>query len=1282
MLQTVGPYAVVRPLGRGGEGVVYLARRDSDSEPVAIKTVVACGAAKTTAIRREIRALARLSHPGIVRVIDHGMDGGVHWYAMEHVNGRDLRDHCALVRATERTAAARIAGITGIVMRLAETLAYLHGEGLVHRDLKPENILVRLDGSPVLVDFGLSTSFSGRLGQEDLELAGVVVGTIRYMSPEQIRGELVDSRADLYSLGCVAFEMLTGRPPFCGATIGEVIRGHLRGVAPVPSSLDPCLPSELDALLLALLAKEPDQRPGYAADVAERLVELGARPPATRASPSPRSFLLRSAISGRETELATLHSALASATKGRGGIVILEGESGLGKTRLALELSREATKQGLLVLVGDCSPPPAGASAGAASAGSALEAFRRPLEELAERCAEHGPETVERVIGPRGAVLGLYEPAIRDLPGQGTLAAAPELPADAAARRLFTCLAETLFMLALEEPVLLVIDDLQWADDLSLRCLQYLARQGQIDRMRMLILGAYRSEEQGRGLADLRTLPTVLPIALSRLNLAAVERMIETMLAPPAAQAELADFMLTRAQGNPFFVTELLLMALDVGALRRERFAGWRVHAGEQSRPLAALAAMPFPPSLAEVLVRRLAALDGLALAVVGAAAALGREIDEELLLAVLERPLEQVSAALGELRRRQVLEVDGGGSLRFPHDKLRTEAYATLAADRRLSIHLRAAALLASAPLAVRLANLGQIAEHWFRGGDLEQARQAYLSAAKHAWDMAALAAAEGYTARALALTAAETVQAAVVHRGRAAVRELRGRFPEALEDLAAAVRIYTAGADPHAAAECHIAAAALLSRIQRAADALCEARQALALLRGSGDRGTTARAMLYEGVALWMQGDRDATRGRLEAALQVATELRDNDLEVRALGYLGLIALESGDFGDAMARCNRGLEHTRELSRHSRSRSSLLVNLGTAQARSGDHVGARHTYAEAFEVCHRSGDVVYEAEVLGNLGALMLEMERDRAALKYFEEAHRVFARVGEAAGTLRMRNNIAIVRLEMGHLGRALLVQREVVSAHEAGRNVRALAWSRYNYGVCLHEAGARAAAMAQLEASAVLCRSLGDRFRLAEVQHKLGEILFETEEAAAALIAFREVAAVAAALPYPALAVSAGVRIDLAQAHLEQRWPGMFVLVPADWPRDAAGLRRAAIVSAARLALSLGVGGDELADCLVALAELEARARKSGARRDLFTVYLLMATALAALGDHAGARRARRLGHKDVARIVQQLPEELRNDFRVRALQLATVCGLPRSAKLTGGLTHPRSKEIPQ
>lgn len=262
--QRIGPYTIEAILGSGGMAVVYRARH-SRGDAVALKVLFpppGAGKEMRTRFEREARTAMRLRHPAIVHVLEAGQTGGRAFMAMALVEGESLADRLARAGSLDETTA------TDIAWQIADALDYAHRQGVVHRDIKPSNILLAADGRALLTDFGVA------LALDDLALTrtGHTVGTPAYMAPEQANGQVVDGRADLYSLGVVLYQMITGRTPFRGNT-PQVLHAHVYDLPPSPSTLARVSPG-LEAIILRALAKDPAQRFLSGAAMAQALTRL------------------------------------------------------------------------------------------------------------------------------------------------------------------------------------------------------------------------------------------------------------------------------------------------------------------------------------------------------------------------------------------------------------------------------------------------------------------------------------------------------------------------------------------------------------------------------------------------------------------------------------------------------------------------------------------------------------------------------------------------------------------------------------------------------------------------------------------------------------------------------------------------------------------------------------------------------------------------------------------------------------------------------------------------
>jgi serine/threonine-protein kinase len=255
-------YEIHQRLARGGMAQVYLSRDRALDRPVAVKELVpefATDPSFVERFRREAQAAANLAHPNIVGVYDWGTQDGTYYIVMEYVDGPSLSQVIRRDGPLHPRRAAEIAS------EVAAALGFAHSRGVVHRDVKPGNVLLTSTGQSKVTDFGIARALSSP--EEDLTQAGSVMGTATYFSPEQAQGLPVDPRTDLYSLGVVLYEMVTGRPPFSGETPLAIAYKHVQDQPAPPSTVVPDLPAGLEAVIMKLLQKRPDDRYASAEDL-------------------------------------------------------------------------------------------------------------------------------------------------------------------------------------------------------------------------------------------------------------------------------------------------------------------------------------------------------------------------------------------------------------------------------------------------------------------------------------------------------------------------------------------------------------------------------------------------------------------------------------------------------------------------------------------------------------------------------------------------------------------------------------------------------------------------------------------------------------------------------------------------------------------------------------------------------------------------------------------------------------------------------------------------------
>jgi serine/threonine protein kinase len=270
---TVGRYEILRELGQGAMGVVYEARDPKINRKIAIKTIRLLDEFEEDKVREvkerlfsEAQLAGKLSHPSIVSVYDVGEDYDLTYIAMELLEGKDLEPFC------QKDALLPLRRVLDIVAETADALDYAHGRGVVHRDVKPANIMILDDGRIKVMDFGIAKAVSSSHTK-----TGVILGTPNYMSPEHIEGHEIDGRSDIFSLGVVLFQLLTGELPFQGKTIPELFYQITQVKHPSPRSINPRVIKPCEQLIDKALAKNKDKRFQTAGVLAKYLRLLGTK---------------------------------------------------------------------------------------------------------------------------------------------------------------------------------------------------------------------------------------------------------------------------------------------------------------------------------------------------------------------------------------------------------------------------------------------------------------------------------------------------------------------------------------------------------------------------------------------------------------------------------------------------------------------------------------------------------------------------------------------------------------------------------------------------------------------------------------------------------------------------------------------------------------------------------------------------------------------------------------------------------------------------------------------
>jgi predicted ATPase len=747
----VAGYEVLELLGCGGMGVVYRARQHSLDRPVALKILPErCSQDPIwlDRFRREARTASALNHPHICTIYDTGESAGRLFLSMELVEGQTLEALIGRRLPIEESVRS--------IAQAARALAAAHAAGIVHRDVKPANLMVRTDGILKVLDFGLAQRLSaagppsGASSDGGRGDRGMRVGTLLYMSPEQVRAESVDVATDIFSLGIVLYELTTGRHPF--SADADVLSAIVASTPVPPSRLNPEISAPLDALIQRMLAKESRFRP-TAVEVEVALTQWTARVDGVAGEPGrARIGPPRAPTVGREREWGALLAGFEEATAGRGSLLCVTGEPGLGKTTVIQTFLDRLTAVAVdwCLARGRCSERLAGA-----------EAYLPILDALDHLLAgAFGPTAAEamKVLAPSWYVQ-LVPLAATDPSLARVFADAKASSQERRKRELGVFLAE----LSRQRLVVLFLDDVHWADPSSVDLLAYLS--GKCPEQRLLILLSYRPSDllrtehpfgpiklelQGRGICR--------EIALPFLNREDVDRYLALTFADHRFPAELADLLHARTEGNPLFMADLLRSLRDRGAIVQE--AGhWNL-----VRALPDLQ-RELPESVRGMIQRKIDLLTAADRHLLMAASVQGPEFDSAVVARLLQREPIDVEERLEILERihnmvqlvREHSFPDGTLTLRygFVHVLYQNALYAALQPTRKAAWSAAGARSLLehhgakSATLAAELAMLFEAAR------DHERAVDHYTTAAENAARVYAHREATDLARRGLALIA-----------------------------------------------------------------------------------------------------------------------------------------------------------------------------------------------------------------------------------------------------------------------------------------------------------------------------------------------------------------------------------------------------------------------------------------------------------------------------------------------------------------------------------------------
>ncbi|MHC4932897.1 MAG: BREX system ATP-binding domain-containing protein, partial [Planctomycetota bacterium] len=676
-------YEITGELGRGGMGVVFRAWDPVLDREVAVKLIPPTHVSPESEERfeREAKLVAQMDHPAIVPIYDFGRHGESLFLVMPVVPGTSLRPFL-------RDKSLLLGDVVDLGIQVADALAYSHAREVIHRDIKPENIMISREETGEtrirVMDFGLARmSTKTRITQ-----TGMLVGTMGYVSPEQVLSKETDHRSDLYSLGTVLYESLVGSSPFSGE-VQSILYRIVHEAPQPPTALGVDIDPELEEIVLSCLAKDPARRPQTAKELSDSLRGYLAR---LRDSDRRRSVMVSSTgqiprttlapFVGREKELTELQQRLNAAIAGECQFVIVGGEPGSGKTRLLDELENLAKARSIRVLHGrfveqDRSFPYQGFCE------VIQEYFRQKETSTASSGLPDFSDVASELVSLFPMLSEITE--FRSSSSAGTDRATPR-PEDRT--QIFELLARTLTKMAGGKSLLLLLEDLHDAE-VSLEALQYIVRR--LGPTPTLIVGTYRTLDVDRRhpltkmLAGFHGDRKHASLTLGPFSPSEHRRFLETLIGGPELASDLVEKLYEGAEGNPFFTKELVRSLLDSGAIDQDDTGSWSL-TGE-----AAITTDELPATIQQAVENRIERLPEELRDILSVAAVIGRSFDYRDLEALTGDG--DVDDAVDRLVQEGLIEEDRksrGDRLSFCSGVVRDVLYAQLSRRKRRVLHRR----------------------------------------------------------------------------------------------------------------------------------------------------------------------------------------------------------------------------------------------------------------------------------------------------------------------------------------------------------------------------------------------------------------------------------------------------------------------------------------------------------------------------------------------------------------------------------------------------------------
>ncbi len=974
-------YSIVDDLGRGGMGQVYKVTDNTDGSVKALKILKSGLVSQIDAFKEEFKLLTQLRYPYLVRVYDFGInEAGLPYFTMDYLLGGDIQSKASSVSLKEYYIMA---------IKALSALDYIHSRNIIHGDLKPSNIMFDELGNLKLVDFGLAIHLQSDKSPKSS-------GTLEFASPEALQAHGISARSDLYSLGLVLYELLFNQPFYRGTT-SEMLSSKLSEQFELPSFPEEKGGSELRQALANLMQNDPDKRYQSAGEAAKVFSGFYYSEGSSSAAvlsgdhQKSRDYFERAAFAGRSEEYKKLQLQYERLKKGRSSVVFIAGESGVGKSRLAEQFKYDIQMAGddfifSLCLLDDNRP-------------------LSPIIDLLKQIFVNYDSDMAKFCSLGDEIKKLFPRKFPEVPGEQDI--------NRGRQRLFDNLYKYFRMINAKKQLVMLIEDIQYADSLTLDFLDYITKLLKIDNLDsdkgILILITSQIVPESK---DWQFIESSEQIVLEPANQELWDNYIQSLFGDFIPPTDFSGKLFEETGGNFFFAEELLKNLADGGALIRTE-GYWRLKPDM-------LAELPIPQSVQEAIERRLSRLRIQHQLIVEQAAVIGTVLYPDDLLA-LAGYSDEALKLLDELVALRVFR-RFKGFFSFLHNQVKEVVYNNLDKNKAILLHKKTARYFEA-----KGAEPDYLAMQYLAAGEKTSAVTYFMQAGKNAGDVFGWEQSSNFYARAL-----DIIQSWEQAPESAGFKALLGqsRALMYIDPKKAETSLEMALNEVDKTDNPNRSLVTVLIKQGENSQHLGDNEKALhhydkAMAIENEERANDqwpdllGQALLGKGWTLSKLGNFDDASKQYYRALDYFVE--DPEKMCRVLGNLGIVYLRKNDLDGGLDYFNRSLKVCQEYD-YKWPAMQLYGNIGNVYNARSEYNQALEYYAKSLEIALAISDRRIEAINLLNIGNAYNHLGKPTEALTNFEKALKIQKAIGDRGSEAITYNNLSETYLILGMFRKA--------------------------------------------------------------------------------------------------------------------------------------------------------------------------------------------------------------------------------------------------------------------